>query len=554
MRNIYIAVATVFIIAILLFIGSFVYMDREGHQSHHYVVTQDGIDIGSIKIDRYETEDKLIYKSILKIMFAEVYTELRQRLTLDRKYKIGSYVEERLGNGAGELIYLESANNAISFVSRFQSQFAYLENILLKKSAFVFDEGSPMTYLPIIENYDFKRGRAQGFNALTIFTPLLPPMKRFITLTSVRDEYLTVDSKKIKTECMLLKIKNYPQGRVWVAKADRSLVRLEIPEKNLMITKCFAVKTREPKELTLEERGYTSKKVVFKNNNVTLAGTMRIPDVSNRSAALLVWGAGPQDRQYQGFFTYLADCLAKNGFCVLSFDKRGIGESGGDLAAHTDADIAEDIKASIKYLSEQKEVDPQKITLIGHEEGAVYVLKAAAGNSTVNRLILMAPKISLLQEDKDFSDLKNIAWTDKWSEEYLKLAMKCIGQTATKVISSGHDWSYILRKKVYLRNIREKLETKPLNLLKDIKVPVLILQGKEDEGSILKYAAVFDKTLSESSNPSHTLTYFSYLGHFFGKKVNDGTHRIHYKIDNGVLENIKNWMNAEPVNPSSAPA
>jgi len=242
-----------------------------------------------------------------------------------------------------------------------------------QRRAFIFEEDSPLTYLPIIDNYNFSSGRSQGFNALIMPQAFnMPPMKRFVILTSIRDEFIKIGSHKIKTENLVVKIRDLPQANMWVAKSDRALIRLEIPSQNLSITRTFRPKTYEAKEYRMKADGYTEKEVTIAAKTAQINGTLSTPKTGEaHPAVLLIWGQGPQDRYYQGLFASIARYLASNGICVLSIDKRGSGSSNGDSAGAAETDIIDDLDAAIAFLAGQTTVDPKKIALVGHARGHI---------------------------------------------------------------------------------------------------------------------------------------------------------------------------------------
>jgi len=104
-----------------------------------------------------------------------------------------------------------------------------------------------------------------------------------------------------------------------------------------------------------------------------------------------------------------------------------------------------------------------------------------------------------------------------------------------------------------LKGIREELAERPKDAISSVKSPVLVLQGKEDEEVPMEFASYFDKALEEAGNPNHALVYYGYLGRFFGNLVNDGIHKMHYEVDKEVLENIKNWLNKNILEPAVPP-
>ena len=71
---------------------------------------------------------------------------------------------------------------------------------------------------------------------------------------------------------------------------------------------------------------------------------------------------------------------------------------------------------------------------------------------------------------------------------------------------------------------------------------MLILHGKEDELVPAKAASTLDKALGDSGNKNHKLIYYGYLGHYFGKMVNDGSSRTYYAVDEDVLSAVKKWL------------
>jgi len=299
MKKFYLVLALSFLAAFLIFISSFVYLDSQNHRSYYYTVNLDGYDVGSIRIERFATADRIIYKSLSMVPFLTGLTESKTRMDLDRQYKPESYFREDSNNGIKEIFSIEAIGNKISFVSIAQSTFLCLNKMIpLRKNSFVFEEGSPVTYLPMIENYNFKRGKSQAFTAMIPTSAFLPPQRMFVTLTSINDEYLKIGPREVKTEHLLVKLRNYPQGSIWVAKSDRSLVQLEIAKMGLRIKRVLSQGRFETTDVALKPEGYLSRDVEFKSKNAELAGTLTVPKGEGKYPAVaLVGGAGQQDRE-----------------------------------------------------------------------------------------------------------------------------------------------------------------------------------------------------------------------------------------------------------------
>ncbi|MBN2453505.1 MAG: alpha/beta hydrolase [Candidatus Omnitrophica bacterium] len=537
MRKIYIIAIAALVASIILFMASFIYLDTIKHKTFYYVINSSGRDTGSIRIDRFITDEKIIYKSATSLPFEPVYTETRSRLVLNRGYDLESYTMERLSDKGADVLYLENFKNLVSFISRSQYKFSCLDNIAIRKQTFVFEENSPLTYMPIIENYDFSKGRSQGFNAISPMQEWnLPPAKRFVTLTSIRNEYIKIQSKKIKAENLVLKIRDYPQGMVWVSMTDRALLKIEIPSRGLTITRTFKPAAFRSKERKIEPEGYISKEVNFKSKKNEISGTAAYPSGSGPyPAVVLVQGAGFQDRQCRGLFTAIADYLAKNGFATLRFDARG--------AIPMDKDGVENLEAAIKFMADQSFSDREKIFLIGHGRGAIYALGAAINGAAVKGLVMMAPELPASFEYPAAKETpKGASKKPKWSDDYSALIARSIKETSGRVLSSEGDTVYILGKKCFLGDMRAEMGERPLENAGKLKIPALLLQSKDTGDSQADSAALLDKAMADGGNSKHTLTYYAYLGQFFGREIRDGINRYYYDTDKEVLENIRNWL------------
>ncbi len=142
---------------------------------------------------------------------------------------------------------------------------------------------------------------------------------------------------------------------------------------------------------------YKEEEVVFQNQKarIRLAGTLTLPEKEGPTAAVvLISGSGPQDRDETVFnhrpFWIIADYLTRRNIAVLRFDDRGVGGSGGDRLTGTSRDFAEDVLAAVEYLKARREIDPDKIGLIGHSEGALIAGIAAAERPDIAFIVLMA--------------------------------------------------------------------------------------------------------------------------------------------------------------------
>jgi pimeloyl-ACP methyl ester carboxylesterase len=142
---------------------------------------------------------------------------------------------------------------------------------------------------------------------------------------------------------------------------------------------------------------YDEQEVSYRNekDNIKISGTLTLPRGGGPyPAVLLITGSGAQDRNetIAGHrpFLVLADYLTRNGIAVLRVDDRGIGGTElGSLSA-TSENYAEDVLAGVSFLKQRKEIDPKMIGLIGHSEGGMIAPMAAARSNDVAFIVLLA--------------------------------------------------------------------------------------------------------------------------------------------------------------------
>ncbi len=134
----------------------------------------------------------------------------------------------------------------------------------------------------------------------------------------------------------------------------------------------------------IKKEFYSNEKVTYTNaNGVKLGGTLFIPEKPNGKAAVLVHGAGSENRNgYASNLRLLADQIAREGVTVLAYDKQGIGVSEGrSYETLGYADLAQDAIAGIDYLRSRKDLSLKKVGLVGVWQGGWVNAKAVEQSS-----------------------------------------------------------------------------------------------------------------------------------------------------------------------------
>ncbi len=131
------------------------------------------------------------------------------------------------------------------------------------------------------------------------------------------------------------------------------------------------------------------KKVSFKNRyGITLVGDLYTPKhkSSDKMAAIAVSGPfGAVKEQASGLY---AQNMAERGFITLAFDPSYTGESGGEPRNVASPDInTEDFSAAVDFLSNQPDVDPDKIGIIGICGFGGFGINAAAMDTRIKATV-----------------------------------------------------------------------------------------------------------------------------------------------------------------------
>lgn len=131
------------------------------------------------------------------------------------------------------------------------------------------------------------------------------------------------------------------------------------------------------------------KKVSFKNRyGITLVGDLYTPKdkTSEQMAAIAVAGPfGAVKEQASGLY---AQTMAERGFITLAFDPSYTGESGGEPRNVSSPEInTEDFSAAVDFLSNQKDVNPDEIGIIGICGFGGFGINAAAMDTRIKATV-----------------------------------------------------------------------------------------------------------------------------------------------------------------------
>ena len=237
--------------------------------------------------------------------------------------------------------------------------------------------------------------------------------------------------------------------------------------------KAKIVKDKNPKKLVekvLEEIKKRKKEkrkeipITFKNERgKELVGVLHLPEKGKPPLVIICHGF--QNSKTDRKFIKLARVLQKEGICVFRFDFEGCGDSEGDPKEITIKNEVADLNSAFKTVQNEFDLDLKRVAFVG----------ASLGN-VVTSLLLKQYKISaktLVFWSQAFNQrelLKN--WYSK--EDIREIMKKGVIYKGDKKIGKNY----------FLENKNKDYSS----ALSELKLPILIIHGKEDKDVPLKFS------------------------------------------------------------------
>ena len=316
---------------------------------------------------------------------------------------------------------------------------------------------------------------------------------------------------------------------------------------------------------------------------VSLSGTLTLPDSTGiYPAILLIAGSGPNDRDETLFghkpFLVISDHLTRNGFAVLRYDKRGVGKSTGDFDKATLRDFADDAKMAVNYLKQRKEVNRDRIGLLGHSEGGIVAPLVASEEAAIRMMVLMAAPgttgVEIVLDQNEISmqlhamEPETIEKLQMLNREMFESLLTWDGSESHRTALRErllHLWEQLpllqtlkMNRDAYLRNqfnamikpgYRSFLAVDPTTSLENISCAVLALNGENDvQVPAVKNLTAIEKALEKGGNQHYEIKKYPLLNHLFQESMTgrmDEYGKISQTISPEVLSDITNWLRKE---------
>jgi hypothetical protein len=297
---------------------------------------------------------------------------------------------------------------------------------------------------------------------------------------------------------------------------------------------------------------YTAEEVkVQTSKGHNLAGTLTLPSDSDPPypAVLLITGSSDHNRDHQGSrwlpfvfwkpFRQIADEISRNGIAVLRMDDQGIGCSeGGPFENVTIQERADDSRSGIKYLRGRKDIDKERIGLLGLSEGGIIGPMIAASDPSIRALVIMAGTATNGYKIEEYQKRLKIQERSELSDAEIEKELAKYMEGLNQYISRGEGTPWL----------RSFLDYMPLPAAQNVSCPVLILHGDKDAQVPVDHAHLLAKAIRINGNKDVTVKIYSNHNHLFLEDSDGSRSGYKYllwhtnKLSEDVLKTIAEWL------------
>ena len=403
-------------------------------------------------------------------------------------------------------------------------------------------------FIFLLMQYDAARGGAQSFNAV------LPSQALEFKVTVERAGSPAPDAngRKVSAEQYRVATNLGLAFDVWADGARTPLV-ISVPSQRLLAVRkgsedlaASIIKPAEASRKPSADDPFTSEEVVFQNGEQKLAGTLTVPKsgAAPFPAAVLISGSGAQERDGAGLgniYRKIAERLSANGVAVLRADDRGSGASSMPSKPTSYRDLVGDSRAAFELLLARKEVDPKRVALVGHSEGATTAVVIAAEDSrvaAVASLAGIARPLDAVVVEQSLYMLALRGQVDPADREKMPQLVRRLTEMfdEAKKKPAGAESDN-------LSWFREHAAADLLANVKRVRVPLLVLNGERDENVLPHHAIELARAAAEAGNKNVRLRIFPNLSHVFAPSALDKnvTADKYTEVSDEFLQALQAW-------------
>ena len=307
-----------------------------------------------------------------------------------------------------------------------------------------------------------------------------------LRLTTAGTERMQVGTSTFNVRRYALSFTN-PRGTSVLdlyADDNGSLLRVSIPAQGLDVMR-EDLASSTARTLVYSNPGDEAVNIPAAGFNLGATLTRPTSEAARLPAVILLAGAGADDRDGAlagvPMLGQLAGALAEAGFLALRYDKRGHGQSGGRAESATLGDHADDAVAVVRWLANRRDVDRDRIAVLGHNEGAWAALLAATRERRLAAVVTIASPSTtgaerVVEQQRHMLEQIDSPPADRVAKIELQTRINA-------AVMTGRGWEGIpadMRKQADTPWFQSFLMFDPARVIKDVRQPLLIVHGDLD--------------------------------------------------------------------------
>ena len=258
-------------------------------------------------------------------------------------------------------------------------------------------------------------------------------------------------------------------------------------------------------ELKTNEQSLTGEKLAeleeiidisAENEGVELRASINLPASKGPfPLVVIVHGAGDQSRENYTLQDFAA-LLPYYGIATLIYDKRGCGESGGNLQSAGFETLSNDLQAIIQSATKLKEIEAENIGLMGIDQAGYIMPQLANKNPNIKFIVgISTPVLGMQTQELNACAMR--MKSDGFSESDIEAALTyqktmfafLDGEIDSAQFQNASDqmetesWSnYVtsFNKKEWIQWWRKNYNYSPKDNLKDLSIPTFTIYGGKD--------------------------------------------------------------------------
>jgi uncharacterized protein len=298
---------------------------------------------------------------------------------------------------------------------------------------------------------------------------------------------------------------------------DGRISGIAVPSQNVRVVRVdgarVAAAIAKPDYSAPSDAPYTAEEVTVQTPaGLKLTGTLTLPKVRPARgvpAIVTITGSGTEERDesipgVNGYrpFRQIADTLGRRGIAVLRLDDRGAGGSDMGPKGPTSADFADDIRTALAYLRTRRDIDGERLALVGHSEGGMIAPMVAATDPKLRAIVLMAGPAhtgrTILKYQQEYAADSMLHLTGARRDSAVRDMARKLDSMAM-----AEPWIHFF------------LDYDPIATAKRVKQPVLIVQGATDRQVTPEQAVELAAAFRAGGNGDVSMKPFPSTDHLF---------------------------------------